>query len=73
MKLMKMILMGLMLAIGFCRQDGSVVKVYDEDGHHIWTQDGTLVSYTSKTVTIKRWDATYIYDAEGHHINTIYR
>ena len=51
--------------IAFCRQNGSQVYVYNEKNGLLFTKIGTLVGYTSATVSVKRGMRTYVYDARG--------
>ena len=51
--------------IAFCRQNGSQVYVYNEKTALLFTKIGTLVGYTSATVSVKRGMRTYVYDARG--------
>lgn len=51
--------------IAFCRQNGSQVYVYNEKNTLLFTKIGTLVGYTSATVSVKRGMRTYVYDARG--------
>ncbi|MDY5582626.1 hypothetical protein P3B99_008950 [Opitutia bacterium KCR 482] len=51
--------------IAFCRQNGSQVYVYNEKNALLFTKIGTLVGYTSATVSVKRGMRTYVYDARG--------
>lgn len=51
--------------IAFCRQNGSQVYVYNEKNALLFTKIGTLVGYTSATVSVKRGMRTYVYDALG--------
>ena len=39
--------------IGSAKQDGSVVRVYDEKGNQLFYKNGTLIGYTGSAVTIK--------------------
>jgi hypothetical protein len=59
------------VAIGTAVQKGSVVHVYDETGHLIFSQsagsgssDG-LIGYTASSVNIQRGAFIYTYDAAG--------
>ena len=53
--------------IGSAKQDGNSVIVYDENGSHKFTKDGTeLVGYTSSTLTIKDCGGAFItYGSDG--------
>lgn len=51
--------------IAFCRQNGSQLYVYNEKNALLFTKIGTLVGYTSATVSVKRGMRTYVYDARG--------
>lgn len=51
--------------IAFCRQNGSQVYVYNEKNALLFTKIGTLVGYTSATISVKRGMRTYVYDARG--------
>lgn len=51
--------------IAYCRQNGSQVYVYNEKNALLFTKIGTLVGYTSATVSVKRGMRTYVYDARG--------
>ncbi len=46
--------------IGYAEQKGSNVYVYNQNGGFLWNRTGTLVGYTSNTVTIKHGSTTYV-------------
>lgn len=46
-------------------QKGSFVYVYGERGQTLFTRQGTLVGFTSNTVTVKRGNVNYVYDEKG--------
>ena len=51
--------------IGYAEQKGSNVYVYNTNGGFIWNRMGTLVGYTSTTVTIRHGSVTYILGERG--------
>lgn len=51
--------------IGFAEQRGNIVYVYGVNGNLLWTNNGTLISYTSTTVIIKRGSISFIYGERG--------
>ena len=51
--------------IGYAAQKGSTVYVYSQTGVYLWSKYGTLVGYTSNTVSIKQGSMTYIYGERG--------
>ena len=51
--------------IGYAEQKGSNVYVYNTNGAFIWNRMGTLVGYTSTTVTIKHGSVTYVLGERG--------
>ena len=55
--------------IGSAKQDGNSVIVYDENGSHKFTKDGTeLIGYTSSTVTVKdSIGASITYGSDGEY------
>ena len=58
--------------IGSAQQKFGTVYVYDEKGHTIFTKPGTLVGFTTTTVTIKSpaGSSLYTYDEKGHLLYT---
>lgn len=52
-------------SIGFARQDGPKVQVYDKHNSMLFHRTGTLVNYTSDSINIKEGTKTYIYDSIG--------
>ena len=50
------------MAIASAVQKGNNVYVYNEKNSLLFSRDGTLVGYTSTTVSIKRGNTTYTYD-----------
>lgn len=54
--------------IGSAKQNGSTVYVYDEKGNLLFTKSGTLVGFTSTTVTTKisHSSTLYTYDEKGN-------
>ena len=54
--------------IGSCAQRGNYVEVYDESGHRLFMQYGTLVGYTGNTVSVKRDNYIETYDEQGHRL-----
>jgi|APCry1669193181_1035450.scaffolds.fasta_scaffold50718_4 hypothetical protein len=53
--------------IASCKQDGSTVYVYDENGTQMFTKSGELVGYTSHTVSIREGGTSQVntYDSNG--------
>lgn len=51
--------------IGHAEQKGSNVYVYNQNGGFLWNRIGTLVGYTSNTVTIKHGSTTYVCGERG--------
>ena len=52
--------------IALAKQNGNSVWVYDEHGLRIFNKIGTLVGYTSETVSIKSRSGTvWVYDYTG--------
>lgn len=51
--------------IGYAEQKGGTVYVYSPSGGYIWHRVGTLVGYTSNTVTIKQGSTIYICGERG--------
>ena len=51
--------------IGYVEQKGSDVYVYSQNGGFLWNRTGTLVGYTSNTVTIKHGSTTYVCGERG--------
>ena len=51
--------------IGYAEQKGSTVYVYSQTGVYLWSKYGTLIGYTSDTVSIKQGSMTYVYDERG--------
>ncbi len=58
--------------IGSCAQRGNYVEVYDESGHRLFMQYGTLVGYTGNTVSVKRDNYIETYDEQGHRLYSNY-
>lgn len=58
--------------IASAKQNGSTVYVYDEKGHTLFTKSGTLMGFTSSSVTIKSSSSSslYTYDEKGHILFT---
>lgn len=59
--------------IGAVKQDGSSIRIYDENGNYkstIPAYDG-LVGYTATTVSVKDGSSTRIYDEDGNYKSTI--
>ncbi len=51
--------------IAYAEQAGSNVYVRDANGGILWTRTGTLIGYTSNTVTIKQGSTTFICGEKG--------
>ena len=59
------------MAIGTVSQRGSLIYVYDERGHLLFTQSGELVGYTGSTISVRRGGSlTYVYDDRGRLLFT---
>ena len=56
----KSFLKGEQIMIASAIQRGSSVYVYDERGKNLYTRSGTLIGFTSTTVTIKRGNTNYV-------------
>lgn len=58
--------------IASAKQNGGTVYVYDEKGHTLFTKSGTLMGFTSSSVTIKSSSSSslYTYDEKGHILFT---
>jgi hypothetical protein len=58
--------------IGSAQQKHGTVYVYDEKGHTLFTKSGTLIGFTSTTVTIQSTSGStlYTYDEKGHTLYT---
>lgn len=54
------------MAIGMAQQKGSMVYVYDEKNHQLFSESGELYGYTSGTVTIKKGSTLYMYNEKGN-------
>lgn len=52
--------------ISTATQNGSRVEVYDERGALMFTKGGTLVGYTSTTVSIQNAGRVEVYDERGN-------
>lgn len=52
--------------IASAKQSGNSVYVYNERGNLLFTRSGTLVGFTSSTVTIQSGSALYTYDERGN-------
>ena len=51
--------------IGSAKQQGTNVYVYSETGGIMFNKTGTLIGYTSNTVTVKQGGTTYVYSEHG--------
>ncbi|MBR1556945.1 MAG: hypothetical protein IJ647_04180 [Prevotella sp.] len=51
--------------IGMAKQQGMNVYVYSETGSFMFSKTGTLVGYTSNTVTVQQGGTTYVYGEQG--------
>lgn len=51
--------------ISHAEQKGSNVYVYNQNGGFLWNRTGTLVGYTSNTVTIRHGSTTYVCGERG--------
>lgn len=64
------------MAIGHAEVRGTNVHVFDETGRQIYikslTNKGSLVGFTSTTVSIKIGPNTYLYNEKGSLIKTIF-
>jgi len=58
------------MAISVAVQKGSIVYVYDERNHQLFTKNGTLQGYTSSSVTVKIGSLLYTYDEKARQIST---
>ena len=47
------------------KQQGPNVYVYSETGSFMFNKAGTLIGYTSTTVTVKQGGTTYVYGEHG--------
>ncbi len=57
-----------MRKIAMCKQVGSEVDVYDEKGNHMWRRSGTLVGFTSSSVTMKVGNYLATFDEKSWQI-----
>ena len=55
--------------ISLAIEKGSFIYVYDERNRQVCTLSGTLVGYTSTTVSVKRGGFIYTYDQNGRQIS----
>jgi len=53
------------MAISTAKQSGNTVYVYDERGSVLFQRSGTLMGYTSTTVTVKNGTTNYTYNDKG--------
>lgn len=64
------------MAIGHAEVRGTNVYVFDEKGKQLYfksmTRNGSLVGFTSTTVSIKIGPNTNLYDEKGRLIKTIF-
>jgi hypothetical protein len=51
--------------IGMAKQQGTSVYVYSETGSFMFSKTGTLVGFTSNTVTVKQGNTNYVYGDHG--------
>ena len=51
--------------IGLAKQQGMSVYVYNENGSFMFSKVGTLVGFTSNTVTVQYGNITYVYGERG--------
>ena len=51
--------------IGLAKQQGMNVYVYNETGGFMFSKTGTLVGFTSNTVTVQYGNITYVYGERG--------
>ena len=58
------------MAISTAIQKGSLVYVYDEKNHLLWTSSGELHGYTGSSVSIKKGNIIYVYDEKQHQISS---
>ena len=58
------------MAIGSALQKSYGVHVYDEKGKPMFTKSGTLVGYTSTTVSVKKGTDIYTYNEKGVNVYT---
>lgn len=57
------------MSIGLVQQSsGNSIMIYDEKGHYRCTIPGTLLGYTSLTVSVKNGSTTMVYDENGHYL-----
>ncbi len=52
--------------IALAKQEGSLVVVYDERGHRLFSKSGELVGFTACNVSIKEGSRVAVYDEKGH-------
>lgn len=53
------------MAITTAKQNGSSVYVYDDKGSVMFIRTGTLMGFTSSTVSIQNGSSLYVYDEHG--------
>ena len=57
-----------MTVIGWAKQSGKLVEVYDPKGNGLWYCPGRLLGYTSHTVTIDTGATTKVFAPRGNVI-----
>ncbi len=59
--------------IGSVKRDGSMLRIYDENGDFIVAIDAWdgLEGYTSTTVSVKAGSRTRIYDEDGNFLRDV--
>lgn len=64
------------MSIGYAEVRGTNVYVFDEKGRQLYfksmTNKGSLVGFTSTTVSIKIGPNTYIYNEKGGQVKVIF-
>ncbi|MDE6786941.1 MAG: hypothetical protein K2J46_07885 [Muribaculaceae bacterium] len=51
--------------LSFVLQKGSGVYAYNSNGGVLWSKTGTLLGYTSDTVTMQIGNTTYVFGERG--------
>lgn len=57
--------------IGYAEQKGSNVFVYNTNGGFLWNRTGTLMGYTSSTVTIKQGSTIMVCGERRNQVHQI--
>ena len=58
------------MAISTAVQRGTMVQVYDERGHAVFSRSGELHGYSGATVSVRRGRWVHTFDDRGRQIST---